>query len=161
MGLHTGEPQVGEHGYLGIDVVRAARICSAGNGGQILLSETTRALLGNTLPEGASMVDLGQQNLKDIQHERVFELALEDQPHEARPLKTQPAAAESRADQIAKSFEQRIESYVESQLERAFSAAGKPPEAPVMGVALGGLGIAAVSVALLVGIAFLVKILFF
>lgn len=36
MGLHTGEPSVGEEGYLGLDVVRAARICSAGHGGQIL-----------------------------------------------------------------------------------------------------------------------------
>ena len=49
MGLHTGEPSVGEEGYLGLDVVRAARICSAGHGSQILLSETTRALLGNDL----------------------------------------------------------------------------------------------------------------
>ena len=54
MGLHTGEPTVGDEGYLGLDVVRAARICSAGHGGQILLSETTRALLGNDLPEGAA-----------------------------------------------------------------------------------------------------------
>jgi len=43
MGLHTGEPQLGDEGYLGMDVVRAARIASAGHGGQILLSETTRA----------------------------------------------------------------------------------------------------------------------
>src|SRR5262249_47078979 len=52
MGLHTGEPSVGEEGYIGLDVVRAARICSAGHGGQILISETTRALVGNQLPEG-------------------------------------------------------------------------------------------------------------
>src|SRR4051794_36673251 len=38
MSLHTGEPVVGEEGYVGIDVVRAARICSAGHGGQVLLS---------------------------------------------------------------------------------------------------------------------------
>lgn len=115
MGLHTGEPQVGEHGYLGIDVVRAARICSAGHGGQILLSETTRALLGNALPEGVSVLDLGQQNLKDIQHERIFQLALEGQPAEKRPLKTmgeEPSSFEQR-------FEQRVASYVERQLEKA------------------------------------------
>ena len=94
MGLHTGEPQIGEHGYLGIDVVRAARICSAGHGGQILLSETTRALLGNALPPGASVLDLGQQNLKDIQHERIFQLALDEQPAETRPLKTGGESAE-------------------------------------------------------------------
>ena len=40
MGLHTGEPTVGDEGYVGLDVVRAARICSAGHGGQILVSET-------------------------------------------------------------------------------------------------------------------------
>ena len=104
MGLHTGEPQIGEHGYLGIDVVRAARICSAGHGGQILLSETTRALLGNALPPGASVLDLGQQNLKDIQHERLFQLALDDQPAETRPLKT--------SGDKQSSLEQRISSYV-------------------------------------------------
>jgi class 3 adenylate cyclase len=121
MGLHTGEPQVGEHGYLGIDVVRAARICSAGHGGQILVSETTRALLGNSLPAGVSVLDLGRQNLKDIQHERIFQLALDDQPAEARPLKTEQGGPESRADEIASSFEQRINAFVEQQLEQALS----------------------------------------
>ena len=77
MGLHTGEPSVGDEGYLGLDVVRAARICSAGHGGQILLSETTRALLGNDLPEGVAVVDLGQQHLKDVQHERIYQLAID------------------------------------------------------------------------------------
>ena len=38
MGIHTGEPQLGDEGYVGIDVHRAARICSAGHGGQIVLS---------------------------------------------------------------------------------------------------------------------------
>src|SRR2546429_655133 len=43
MGLHMGEPVLSrEHDYLGLDVHRAARICSAGHGGQILLSETVR-----------------------------------------------------------------------------------------------------------------------
>ena len=117
MGLHTGEPQVGEHGYLGIDVVRAARICSAGHGGQILLSETTRALLGNALPPGASVLDLGQQNLKDIQQERIFQLALDDQPMETRPLKTADTP-DSKADAIAQSFEQRMERRISDFVER-------------------------------------------
>ena len=77
MGLHTGEPTVGDEGYVGLDVVRAARICSAGHGGQILVSETTRALLGNDLPEGVNVRDLGEQHLKDVQHEHVYELSLD------------------------------------------------------------------------------------
>src|SRR5262245_24770306 len=66
MGLHTGEPTVGDEGYVGLDVVRAARICSAGHGGQILLSETTRALLGSALPAGVTLRDLGGPEPKDI-----------------------------------------------------------------------------------------------
>jgi hypothetical protein len=56
MGVHTGEPSVGDEGYVGLDVVRAARICSAGHGGQILMSETTRALMGGDVPDGWSLL---------------------------------------------------------------------------------------------------------
>ncbi len=119
MGLHTGEPSVGDEGYLGLDVVRAARICSAGHGGQILLSETTRALLGNDLPEGASVVDLGQQNLKDVQHERIFQLALDDGPESFPPLKTE--APKSAPDALA----ERIERHVEEMIEQSFQGASK------------------------------------
>ncbi len=50
MGLHTGEPAVGEEGYHGMGVHRGARICAAGHGGQILLSNTTRELAEDELP---------------------------------------------------------------------------------------------------------------
>ena len=63
-GLHTGEPTLGEEGYLGLDVVRGARIASAAHGGQVLVSETTRALLPADLPGGAEIIDLGQHSLK-------------------------------------------------------------------------------------------------
>jgi class 3 adenylate cyclase len=82
IGLHTGEPAVHEEGYVGLDVVRAARICTLGRGGQILLSETTRALLGAGLPDGVSVFPLGQRNLRGIDEpERVFEIAIEGLPH--------------------------------------------------------------------------------
>ena len=110
MGLHTGEPTVGEDGYLGMDVVRAARICSAGHGGQILLSETTRALVGNSIPDGTAVRDLGEANLKDIQHERIFELSLSDKPDAFPPLKT--AAPKSSADSLAAEIERRVHEQV-------------------------------------------------
>ena len=44
IGLHTGEPAMGEEGNTGLDVASAARIAGVGRGGQVLLSETTRAL---------------------------------------------------------------------------------------------------------------------
>lgn len=107
MGLHTGEPTVGEEGYLGMDVVRAARICSAGHGGQILLSETTRALVGNDIPEGLEIRDLGEANLKDVQHERIFQLALPGQRGQFPPLKT-AAPTKSGADALAEEIERRV-----------------------------------------------------
>ena len=97
MGLHTGEPTVGDEGYVGLDVVRAARICSAGHGGQILLSETTRALVGNQLPEGVSVRDLGRQHLKDIQHEHVYELSL-DEEHRVAGRVARPRVDAERRD---------------------------------------------------------------
>jgi class 3 adenylate cyclase len=72
MGVHTGEPHVGEEGYLGLDVVRAARICAAANGGQVLVSETTAALgRGNEF----ELADLGEHRLKDFDEpQRLWEL---------------------------------------------------------------------------------------
>jgi predicted ATPase/class 3 adenylate cyclase len=62
MGVHTGEPLITEEGYVGADVHRAARVMSAGHGGQVLVSETTRQLLD----EEAALSDLGEHRLKDL-----------------------------------------------------------------------------------------------
>ena len=67
MGLHTGEPQLSAEGYVGLDVHRAARVMSAGHGGQILLSLTTRELVEHELPAEVSLRDLGEHRLKDLQ----------------------------------------------------------------------------------------------
>jgi class 3 adenylate cyclase len=75
MGLHTGEPTLGDEGYLGLDVVRGARIAAAAHGGQVLVSETTRVLLPPQLPDGAEIVDLGEHSLKDMERpERLYQL---------------------------------------------------------------------------------------
>src|SRR5262245_7006923 len=61
MGLHTGEPERAGPNYVGMDVHRAARIMSAGHGGQVLLSGATRALV-----DGRDLRDLGDHRLKDF-----------------------------------------------------------------------------------------------
>src|SRR6185503_17889326 len=66
MGLHTGEPLIGSTGYVGMDVHRAARIGDAAHGGQVLLSQTTRELVINGLPNGVTIRDLGEHRLKDL-----------------------------------------------------------------------------------------------
>ncbi len=60
MGLHTGEPQLTDEGYVGADVHLGARLCAAGHGGQVLLSERTRASIE------AAVVELGEHRLKDF-----------------------------------------------------------------------------------------------
>jgi class 3 adenylate cyclase len=165
MGLHTGEPHVGEEGYLGLDVVRAARISAAGHGGQILISETTRALLGNQLPDGVAVHDLGQQHLKDVQHEHIYELTIDGRAASPKPLKTEKTP-KSRQEDMASRFEDRITAYVESQLESAFDfqKGGPAPKVPAklaLGGAAVGFGVMLMGLIVLVAIAFLIKALFF
>ena len=133
MGLHTGEPAVGSEGYLGLDVVRAARLCTAGKGGHVLLSDTTRALVGATLPEGVSIFPLGERQLKDFDEpERVFELeivgATPPHEHEAAepqvPTPPQPPAPKDPddfGDRLADRIKAMVERSVERSLERAAS----------------------------------------
>jgi predicted ATPase/class 3 adenylate cyclase/DNA-binding CsgD family transcriptional regulator len=89
MGLHTGAPQRTAEGYVGLDVHRAARLMSAGHGGQVLLSQTTASLLAQELPENVSLRDLGEHHLKDLgRPTRVFQLVLADLPADFPPLHT-------------------------------------------------------------------------
>ena len=77
LGLHTGEPVVGDDGYTGLDVVRASRIAATASGGQVLLSEATSAIVAKHLPEGVTLKPAGQRQLKDIDEpEEVFELVI-------------------------------------------------------------------------------------
>ena len=69
MGLHTGEPQLTEEGYVGMDVHRGARIAAVGHGGQVLVSEQTAQLL-----DGARLRDLGAHRLKDVGETRIYQL---------------------------------------------------------------------------------------
>jgi class 3 adenylate cyclase len=165
MGLHTGEPHVGEEGYLGLDVVRAARISAAGHGGQILISETTRALLGNQLPDGVAVHDLGQQHLKDVQHEHIYELTIDGRDASPKPLKTQtPQSPKSRQEDMAARFEERITAYVEQQLESAFDPETGAPKVPAklaFGGAAIGFGVLLMFVVVVVAIVLLVKVVFF
>ena len=125
MGLHTGEPALGAEGYLGVDVVRAARLAATGGGGSVLLSEPTRALLGSSLPDGVSVHALGERRMKDIDEpERIYELEIEgvEQP-EATPA-TSPAAPENewerRSAELGTRLSKKINESVYSALERSF-----------------------------------------
>src|SRR6266568_2258599 len=89
IGLHTGEgaPRGGD--YVGIDVNRAARIAGAAHGGQVIVSDSTRALVERGLPEGVSLRDLGEHRLKDlVRPERLHDLVIDGLPSEFPPPRT-------------------------------------------------------------------------
>src|SRR5215470_12699438 len=89
MGLHSGEPTRHEDGYIGVDVHRAARIAATAHGGQVVLSEATRLLVGSRLPSDVSVRDLGFHRLKDIEApERVYQLVAAGLPEQLPPLKS-------------------------------------------------------------------------
>ncbi len=66
MGMHTGEPATAGGSLVGLDINRAARIAAAAHGGQILVSDATRALVASTLPPGVTLRDLGEFRLRDL-----------------------------------------------------------------------------------------------
>jgi predicted ATPase/class 3 adenylate cyclase len=76
MGLHTGTPLVTEEGYVGPDVVRAARIAASGHGGQVLISaETVESVRLHDSASALLLRDLGEHRFKDLlAAERVFQL---------------------------------------------------------------------------------------
>ncbi len=89
MGLHTGEPVSETGGYVGLDVHRAARVCSAGHGGQILLSQAVGILAAPDLPPGVSLRDLGTHRLKDLREpEHLLQVVHPDLRADFPPVKS-------------------------------------------------------------------------
>jgi class 3 adenylate cyclase/CheY-like chemotaxis protein len=82
MGLHTGIAIDSGHGFVGLDVHRAARLSSAGHGGQVLMSERTVALTG------VPARDLGCYELSGLpEPERLFQLLGDGLPTDFPPLR--------------------------------------------------------------------------
>jgi predicted ATPase/class 3 adenylate cyclase len=89
MGIHTGEPTATREGYVGVDVHRAARVMSAGHGAQVLLTQPTRDLLPEDLPDAVSVRDLGEHRLRDLTHpQRLYQLVIPGLTTDFPPLKT-------------------------------------------------------------------------
>lgn len=95
MALHSGAVEVRPDDYTsgeylsGITLSRAARLLSAGHGGQVLLSQATAELLTYDLPEGTRLRDLGEHRLKDLQRqEHIYQVITSDLILDFPPLKT-------------------------------------------------------------------------
>jgi class 3 adenylate cyclase len=106
IGIHTGEPALADTGYLGLDVHRGARICALAHGGQVLLSQTTRDLLGEE-----KVRELGDFELKGVTRpERIFQLVAPELAAEFPPQREalKPLAVEGREHELAKAVRRRL-----------------------------------------------------
>jgi class 3 adenylate cyclase len=95
IGLHTAEPHLAEDGYVGVGVHRAARICDAAHGGQILLSNATAGIVEDAELPGAKLIDLGEHRLKGLPHkQRLLQLQVPGLPSQFAPPRTPEADAQ-------------------------------------------------------------------
>jgi predicted ATPase/class 3 adenylate cyclase len=75
MGLHTGATELRDGDYYGSATNRAARLMAIAHGGQVIVSHVTGELIADTLPDGVSLLDLGEHRLRDLSKpERVFQV---------------------------------------------------------------------------------------
>ena len=89
IGLHTGEPELVDEGYVGLDVHVAARVSAAGHGGQVIVSQATRDVAGDEPFPGASFRPLGRHRLKDVPERLpLFQLAAPGLGEDFPPLRT-------------------------------------------------------------------------
>ena len=90
IGLHTGEAAVTDDRYLGVAVHHAARVCAAGHGGQVVVSQSTTSVLEDEPLDGIELRELGHHKLKDFeQPECLFQLVIPGLRADFPPLRAQ------------------------------------------------------------------------
>ena len=101
MGLHTGEAELRDGDYYGQTLNRAARIMSAGHGGQILTSDVTAQVAREHLDHSTSLLDLGEHYLKGLMDaERIYQVNEPDLQGEFPPLNSIPTATNNLPTQL-------------------------------------------------------------
>jgi predicted ATPase/class 3 adenylate cyclase len=134
IGLHTGEGILVEgSGYASRPVNQCSRLMTAAHGGQVVVSAATEAVLGDQLPAGMGLVDLGEHRLRDLgRPARVFQLTTAEHPQEFPPLRTLDAFPGNLPAQVSSFIGRR------AQMERVSAALTESRVVTVTGV--GGVG---------------------
>ena len=89
IGIHSGYPTSTEDNYIGLDVNTASRICAAGHGGQIVVSDNTRESVKTTSPAGVRFIALGTHRLHGLSDSvPLFQVAAKGLATRFPPLRT-------------------------------------------------------------------------
>src|SRR5690348_11787905 len=134
IGLHTAEAVVvDDTGYTSLPINRCARLMAAAHGGQILISSTTEALVLADLPEGLTLIDLGEHRLRDLGGPlRVYQLAMAHCREEFPPLRT--------LDSYPGNLPAQISSFIGRQAETSRVASALRASRLVTITGVGGVG---------------------
>jgi class 3 adenylate cyclase len=98
IGLHRGQPQLTETGYVGISVHAAARICLSAHGGQIVTSSAVRTALGTSLPADVTLNSLGAWRFRGLPEPvKIFQVVTPDLSSDFPPLRSANRARSPRA----------------------------------------------------------------
>jgi predicted ATPase/class 3 adenylate cyclase len=90
MGLHSGDAQERDGDWFGPTVNRTARLHDVAHGGQIVVSGTTAELVSDRLPDGVTLLDLGEHRLRDLSEpEHIHQVVAPDLAHRFSPLRTE------------------------------------------------------------------------
>ena len=88
MGIHSGRPTIGSEGYVGLAIHAAARVCSAGHGGQVVVSRAALNAVGDDLPEGMHLRSVGVHGLRGLpQPMELFQLYAPELASDFPPLR--------------------------------------------------------------------------
>ena len=72
IGIHSGLITLTDGGYIGMSVHTAARVCSAGHGGQIVVSDETRAAVEESVSADVRFRSLGRHHLSGLPHDEML-----------------------------------------------------------------------------------------
>jgi predicted ATPase/class 3 adenylate cyclase len=133
-GLHTAEAVIVDgSGYANLPINRCARLMAAAHGGQIVMSGTTEALVHDQLPDGVTLVDLGEHRLRDLGRPlKIFQVSPADRPEMFAPLRSLDAFLGNLPAQVS-SFIGR-----DTEAKRVASAINESRVVTITGV--GGVG---------------------
>ncbi len=121
IGIHTGEALASEDRFVGLAVHRAARICAAAHGGQVLVSQTTQNLIEDEEAElpALTLRDLGPQRLKDLDRPvRLYQLGGDGLLDSFPPLRTADAPFAGREGELAEEAAEAIAADEQPPLRR-------------------------------------------